>query len=228
MSLMMALIGKRKLQYGYFYNWFAVDNANGLAPTGWRIPTIAEFRALRDYVDPDADGDDNIAGGKLKSRRTDPNPSPRWLGLNVGATNEYGFSFLPSGGRIPSGSSYGFFNREFIGSLWSSTENTSFDSNAVLVYSSQANLYTNGSSPKKVGFEVRCIQNKDTGESDGDEGTLTDASGNIYKWVVIGANRWMTESLRTTKYANGTNIPNVTDATDWSNLTTGAYCIYQT
>ena len=57
-------------------------------------------------------------------------------------------------------------------------------------------------------------------------GTLTDQDGNEYKTVVIGTQTWMAENLRTTKYRDGSAIPNVTDNTAWINLTTGAYCNY--
>jgi uncharacterized protein (TIGR02145 family) len=36
----------------------------------------------------------------------------------------------------------------------------------------------------------------------------------------------MAENLRTTKYNNGTVIPNITSASEWMSLTTGAYCNY--
>ncbi len=54
-------------------------------------------------------------------------------------------------------------------------------------------------------------------------GTMTDQSGNTYKTIVIGTQTWMAENLRTTKYRNGENIPNVTDNTTWAGLSTGAY-----
>jgi uncharacterized protein (TIGR02145 family) len=54
-----------------------------------------------------------------------------------------------------------------------------------------------------------------------------DADGIVYKTVKIGNQIWMAENLRTTKYRNGNPIPNVTDANDWSQLTTGAYCDYE-
>jgi len=55
-------------------------------------------------------------------------------------------------------------------------------------------------------------------------GQVADIDGNVYQTVVIGAQEWMAENLRTTKYANGDFIPNVTNANQWSNLTTGAWC----
>ena len=50
--------------------------------------------------------------------------------------------------------------------------------------------------------------------------------GQVYKTVKIGGQCWFKENLNATKYSNGDLIPNVTDNTTWSNLTTGAYCYY--
>ncbi|MCX6258151.1 MAG: fibrobacter succinogenes major paralogous domain-containing protein [Bacteroidia bacterium] len=44
--------------------------------------------------------------------------------------------------------------------------------------------------------------------------------------VTIGTQVWMKYNLHVRKYRNGDNIPNVTDGTTWSNLTTGANCYY--
>ena len=54
----------------------------------------------------------------------------------------------------------------------------------------------------------------------------TDADGNVYTSVTIGTQEWMTENLRTSKYSDGTAIPNVKDDTQWSNLSTAAWCHY--
>jgi uncharacterized protein (TIGR02145 family) len=56
--------------------------------------------------------------------------------------------------------------------------------------------------------------------------TVTDIEGNVYKTVSIGSQVWMAENLKTTKYRNGDPIPNITDETEWPNLSTGAYCDY--
>jgi uncharacterized protein (TIGR02145 family) len=55
-------------------------------------------------------------------------------------------------------------------------------------------------------------------------GTVTDVEGNIYKTVTIGTQTWMAENLRTTMYNDGMPIPNISDDSEWTNLTTGAYC----
>ena len=54
--------------------------------------------------------------------------------------------------------------------------------------------------------------------------SITDADGNVYTSVTIGTQEWMSENLRTTKYSDGTAIPNVTGNTEWYNLSTGAWC----
>ena len=56
--------------------------------------------------------------------------------------------------------------------------------------------------------------------------TITDIDGNSYKKVTIGTQTWMAENLRTSKYSDGTVIPNITVNTIWSNLTTGAWSYY--
>ena len=55
-------------------------------------------------------------------------------------------------------------------------------------------------------------------------GGITDYDGNFYSTVIIDGNEWIVENLRTTHYADGTAIPNLTVTLDWANDTTGAYC----
>lgn len=60
----------------------------------------------------------------------------------------------------------------------------------------------------------------------GSTGTVTDIDGNVYHFVTIGTQTWMVENLNTTRYCDGTPIPNVTDNTQWCKQKTGAYCDY--
>jgi len=54
--------------------------------------------------------------------------------------------------------------------------------------------------------------------------SASDIDGNVYKTVVIGTQLWMQSDLKTTTLNNNTPIPNVTDNTDWKNLTSIGYC----
>ena len=49
-------------KYGKLYNWHAVNDTRGLAPTGWHVPTEAEWTILSDFL-----GGENQAGTKMKS-----------------------------------------------------------------------------------------------------------------------------------------------------------------
>jgi uncharacterized protein (TIGR02145 family) len=93
--------------YGKLYNWYAVNDGRGLCPTGWHIPSDAEWSVLESSL-----GGLTAAGGKMKTVEG-------WNSPNLGATNESGFTALPGGFR----SLYGFFaNFESTGFWWTSTE----------------------------------------------------------------------------------------------------------
>jgi len=65
----------------YLYNWYAVIDRRGLAPTGWHIPKIKEYEQLIETL-----GGEVYAGNKLKSKSG-------WS-ENFG-TNTSGFNALP-------------------------------------------------------------------------------------------------------------------------------------
>lgn len=56
--------------------------------------------------------------------------------------------------------------------------------------------------------------------------TIFDIDGNLYHTVVIGTQEWTVENLRVTHYNDGTSIPKVTENSDWTQQTTGAFCAY--
>ncbi len=55
---------------------------------------------------------------------------------------------------------------------------------------------------------------------------ILDADGNEYHEIQIGNQVWMVENLKTTKFKDGTMIPQITDGTAWGALTTPAFCYY--
>jgi uncharacterized protein (TIGR02145 family) len=72
-----------------------------------------------------------------------------------------------------------------------------------------------------------CDKSDDPGGDSPSAGTVKDADGNKYTTVKIGTQEWTVENLKTTKYNDGSAIPNVTDNDTWVYLTTGAYCNYE-
>jgi uncharacterized protein (TIGR02145 family) len=60
----------------------------------------------------------------------------------------------------------------------------------------------------------------------GETGTVTDVDNNVYRTVKIGDQWWMAENLKVTHYRNGEAILNLSNNTDWTNTTSGAYCVF--
>ena len=57
-------------------------------------------------------------------------------------------------------------------------------------------------------------------------GTVTDQDGNSYPYLTYGDQAWTVKNADVVTYRDGTEIPQVTDTTEWSNLTIGAWCYY--
>lgn len=140
-----------KNTYGALYNWYTV-NTNKLCPKGWHIPTDTEWTVLTTYL-----GGESIAGGKLKEKGT-----THWETPNTGATNESGFTALPSGYRNfagafdISGSNAIYFRSN--GCWWSSTEQYDFNAYYRRLYNSYSSIYRSPS-VKQFGYSVRCLLN---------------------------------------------------------------------
>jgi uncharacterized protein (TIGR02145 family) len=54
---------------------------------------------------------------------------------------------------------------------------------------------------------------------------VVDADGNTYGYTTINGRQWLSENLRTTKYADGSSIPYLVKDTDWEETTGGAYAV---
>jgi uncharacterized protein (TIGR02145 family) len=56
--------------------------------------------------------------------------------------------------------------------------------------------------------------------------TVTDIDGNTYGTVRIGDQVWTTENLRTTRFNDGTPIPQITGNQEWKAATGAAFCYF--
>ena len=124
-------------KYGRLYTWAAAKTA---CPTGWHLPTEAEFKTLFTAV-----GGSSTAGTKLKS-------TSGWYSGN--GTDNYSFSALPAG--------YGNYNQGYYGegsyaNFWSSTENDSYDACYMALDYDNDNAYRDNDL-KSYGFSVRCVK----------------------------------------------------------------------
>ncbi|MDC0007366.1 fibrobacter succinogenes major paralogous domain-containing protein, partial [Winogradskyella sp.] len=59
-----------------------------------------------------------------------------------------------------------------------------------------------------------------------DSGSVNDIDGNSYDFITYGNQAWTIENAEMETYTDGTSIPQVTDATEWENLTTGAWSYF--
>jgi uncharacterized protein (TIGR02145 family) len=113
--------------YGKLYNWYAV-NTGSLCSQGWHIPTLEEWKYLRDFL-----GGYLVGGGKMKSQTG-------WNAPNQGATNESGFSGLPGGERYFNSNSE-FYGLGKYGFWWSSSTRDDRDAYSFSLYYTDSNPY---------------------------------------------------------------------------------------
>ena len=203
------------LEAGCLYNFYAVYSSRNLAPSGCHIPTNAEWTTLRNLLGGQS------YGGYLKEEGTLSAGTGRWASPNTGASNPYSFGVIPEGRRH-----YGTFDNWTLGAdFWSKSSYNTDQAYSVNFGYNHSNMYMSdviGYAYKEDGFSVRCIVDDDTFF-----GPFYDSvNGEIYDTVKIGSKVWLASNLRSTKYRDGTAIPNVTDSATWRGLTSGAYCWY--
>ncbi len=122
--------------YGYLYNW---NTATKVCPTGWHLPSDAEWTTLSNFLGSNA-------VKKLKAKNG-------WA-ENGNGTDDFGFSALP-GGYLHAPDK--FFQLGKSGYWWSSTPKDTY--NALNRYMSyNAEHQTAGNVSKNNGYSVRCIK----------------------------------------------------------------------
>lgn len=129
--------------YGRLYNWHAIDNSSGLCPEGWHMATQEEWQSLMSIANSYGSG----TGGALKALNL-------WNQPNEGATNETGFSALPSGTRTETGMFEGVGHHT---SFWSATES---DASTAFSYGmwSNGNFTIEATQDKRRGQACRCVK----------------------------------------------------------------------
>jgi uncharacterized protein (TIGR02145 family) len=115
-------------KYGPLYSWHVVSptNPKKIAPTGWHVPSEAEWDTLQNYlIAKGYNWDGTTTGdkiGKSLAANTDWDTYMTTLGTpgyDLTKNNSAGFSALPGGYRDGNG----FFNQQsYLGNWWSVTE----------------------------------------------------------------------------------------------------------
>ena len=133
-----------EIVYGKLYNWYAINDPRGLAPTGWHVPSSAEWGVLETCL-----GGSSVAGGKLKETGTS-----HWSIPNTGATNSSGFTALPGGHRTDFGT---FGDMGTTGRWWGSSQFSPTQGLGGAVWHNNTVFNAIGYS-KGGGFNVRCVK----------------------------------------------------------------------
>lgn len=131
--------------YGKLYNWYAVNDSRGLAPSGYHIPTDTEWTTFTTFL-----GGTSVAGGKMKESGT-----THWISPNTAADNTSGFTGLAGGYRGTSGP---FGNVGSNGYWWSSSENDLYAAWFRFLKYDNSLVGSNYGSKTSYGFSVRCVK----------------------------------------------------------------------
>lgn len=144
--------------YGNLYNCYAVDDARGLAPVGWHIPTDEEIKLLEIYLgmsesEANNDGWRGTNEGSKMAGRDD-----LWLDGILDSNPEFGssgFNLLPGGFRVYNNGV--FRNMGHSAYFWSSTEITSGYGWYRYFYFDHTGVYRSNRI-KRTGYSVRCVK----------------------------------------------------------------------
>ena len=157
--------------YGYLYNWAAVMNGasssdanpsgvQGICPTGWHVPSDAEWTQLTNYVSSQSQyvcGDNTIAKALASTAGWNTSGTTCAVGNIPDNNNKTGFSALPAGGYY---GSYGSFGNS--ANLWSATERNSTYAYGRNVHYTKANVSRDNGN-KSYAFSVRCLRDATSG-----------------------------------------------------------------
>jgi uncharacterized protein (TIGR02145 family) len=218
------------VKYGCLYNWYATIDPRNIAPAGWHVPTIEEWRTFTDWLIADGYGyegsGDDVGKAFCYTSTWNYSSIIGAIGNNPSSNNLSGFNTLGSGYRNWYRGTFGYRGQY---NIFRST--STYDSlntwNCYCYYNNSIILVgpvTSAFGRKTNGYSIRLIK-----DDDFDTGYMYDNNGNKYLTKKHGTQVWMATDLRTTKYRNGDVIPgttfNYTNA-QWEALTTDALCVY--
>jgi uncharacterized protein (TIGR02145 family) len=142
-----------KATCGALYNWYTVSTGK-LCPTGWHVPTDAEWKTLEIYIGMTQSQTD-IEGFRGTDQGIQLKNTSGW-NFGGNGTNTTGFTALPGGYRNYNSS---FDGGGYYGGWWSSVAN---DNNLAWFRNLNydiSNVYR-GYHNKGYGFSVRCLQDE--------------------------------------------------------------------
>ncbi len=143
--------------YGRYYTWYALSDNRGVCPTGWHVPSDAEWTILANYLINNGNGYEgsgvDIAKSLAGTSGWNADAIPGNIGNEQASNNSSGFTALPAGVRNSSGV---FHFMGTYASWWSSTEISSTDVWYRRLYSSQNDLGRSNSN-KRHGATARCV-----------------------------------------------------------------------
>jgi len=131
--------------YGKLYNWYAVSSSARIAPTGFRIPTNADFTTLVTYL-----GGQNVAGNKMKN-------SQYWLTLSRrsgNGSNESGFDGNPAG--YLKSTTAEMWDSGWSANFWTATSASATEIISKRLYWSNTDCVS-VNAPKDMGLSVRLL-----------------------------------------------------------------------
>lgn len=184
--------------FGYLYNWAAAMNGasssdaipsgvQGVCPTGWHIPSNAEWFQFTDFL---SSNDDYVCNGNPEFIARSVAAETQWnnfyyscvIGYDIATNNATGFTALPAGHFDADYNSYSYFRGNT--GFWSSTlKNTNEAYNAYLYYgSAQVNHYE---SNLLNGSSVRCLKDPVLSTVEV-SGLLGDTQYDVYVRVLCG------------------------------------------
>jgi uncharacterized protein (TIGR02145 family) len=144
-------------KYGKLYNWSAVNDSRKIAPTGWHVPTDAEWTLLTNYLSAKPDNSGSVAKALASYTEWAPYNESGAVGNDLTKNNTTGFTALPAGYREYIKYNESFSQIGYSGFWWSSSEYDSINAWIRALDYLRSYVYRY-SYTKKAGFSVRCVR----------------------------------------------------------------------